>query len=355
MNIGFLYGQKTYPPGLGGSIHGYQLAKNLVARGHCLFSWYYGRDDNLLIHHFRGRQLLSFLRKIDVLYLRVSWSTSMCRLARLRWLRFRRLPIVWELNGLPEEILYNDGSITDVHEANRKLRRFAKHVDAAIGVTRRIQEYLSRDLGIRRTYCIPNGSDPELFAPQQGKNDASQPLQVVWIGSLSWPWHALDTICQAARILARQKANVEFVIYGRRENLPSNLPSNVTCEGKVPYADLGKKLAAGHVGLHLFKPLPDGEMIDGSPLKLFDYMASGLAVIAQDSGQTGEIIKRSNSGLLTSGSPEDVAEKLTVLERDRSLCRALGENGRRAVVEYYNWDRVTKETELVLNEVMAGS
>jgi len=32
MNIGFLYGVRTYPPGVSGSVHGYQLARNLAAK-----------------------------------------------------------------------------------------------------------------------------------------------------------------------------------------------------------------------------------------------------------------------------------------------------------------------------------
>ena len=81
-------------------------------------------------------------------------------------------------------------------------------------------------------------------------------------------------------------------------------------------------------------------------------MASGLAVVAQDSGQPGEIIRNKQVGLSTSGAPEDVAKKLLTLEGDRLLCRQLGENGRRAVVEYYNWDRVVSETENILQEVL---
>jgi len=347
MNVGFLYGQRTYPPGSGGSVHGYQLAKGLTERGHRLFSWYYGQDDSPFITHFRGRQILGFLRAVDVLYVRINWDRK-GTFRHLRRLRLGRLPVVWELNGLPQELSYIGATEDEVRAATDRLRRTARHVDAAIGVTERIRDYLRDELGIAKSYCIPNGSDPELFTPGKEPVSRDAPLRVAWVGGTKWPWHDLDSLLQAAAQLAKRNANVEFTIYGSRENLPDDLPGNVNCPGKVPYPELGKCLSGKSVGIHLFTARKDDRPIDGSPLKLFDYMVCGLAVMAQDSGQTGDVIRERNCGLFTSGEPEDVVEKILTLERDRERCRRLGHNGRRAVVEYYNWGRVVEETETVL-------
>lgn len=348
MNIGFFY-PKSYPPGMGGSVHGYQLAKGLTERGHRLFSWYYGQDDNPFITHFRGRQIIQFLRAVDVLYVRVGWE-SKGTFRHLRRLRLGRLPVVWELNGLPEEVVYMGGSDEEAREATERLRRMARHVDAAIGVTERIRDYLRDELGIAKSYCVPNGSDPELFAPSKRNPSRDTPLRVAWIGGTKWKWHDLDSVLQAASLLAKRNANVEFTIYGSRENLPNTLPANVNCPGRVPYREMGRALSCAHVGVHLFKPLADGTEMDALPLKLFDYMACGLAVLTQASPEKGEVIREWDCGLFTSGEPEDVAEKVLSLERDRERCRQLGHNGRRAVVEYYNWGRAVAETEAALNE-----
>jgi len=349
MNIGFLYGQRTYPPGMGGSVHGYQLAKGLTERGHRLFSWYYGQDDSPFITHFRGRQVIQFLRVVDVLYVRVGWE-SKGTFRHLRRLRLGRLPVVWELNGLPQELSYIGATEDEVRAVTDRLRRTARHVDAAIGVTERVRDYLRDELGIAHAYCIPNGSDPELFTPGQRRATRDAPLRVAWVGGTKWPWHDLDSLLQAAALLAKRNANVQFTIYGSRENLSDNLPANVTCPGKVPYMELGKSLSCENVGIHLFTARKGDHPIDGSPLKVFDYMACGLAVVAQDAGQTGEVIRKWGCGLFTTGEPEDVAEKILTLERDRERCHRLGKNGRRAVEEYYNWGRAVAETEATLNE-----
>jgi len=348
MNIGFLYGQRTYPPRMSGSVHGYQLAKGLTERGHRLFSWYYGQDDSPFITHFRRRQILRFLRAVDLLYVRINWNMK-GTFRHLRRLRLGRLPVVWELNGLPKELPMSLGrSEEEAREATERLRRMARHVDAAIGVTERIRDYLRDELGIAESYCIPNGSDPELFKPGQPRATRDAPLRVAWIGETKWPWHDLDSLLQAASLLAKRNANVQFTIYGNRENLPDDLPANVTCPGKVPYTDLGNAIGVADVGLFLLRRRGDGTLKEALPLKLFDYMACGLAVVAQDAGQTGEVIREWDCGLFTTGEPEDVAEKILTLERDRERCHRLGKNGRRAVEEYYNWGRVVEETETVL-------
>lgn len=347
MKIGFIYTLRTYPPATGGSIHGYQLASNLRKRGHRLLTWYCGDSDNPLTEHFRMREVLEYLRLIDVLYIRIGWTADVCRFARLRWLRFRKLPIVWELNGLPEEILFRGGTAVDAQAATNRLRGWARNVDGAIGVTPRVREYLRDALGIANAYCIPNGSDPNLFQPRRCSREDKGVMKVVWMGNAQDRWHAVDTVLAAATILEKRHANICFEVFARRHDLPDNLPSNVYVHGVVPYPELGRRLGDAHVGLALFTAM-NGCIKDGSPLKTFDYMASGLAIVGQNVGQTGEVVSQSNAGVFTTGEPEDLAKRLEELETDRQLCWQLGANGRQAVLKYYNWERVAEETEDVL-------
>ena len=314
-------------------------------------TWYHGADGNPFCRHYRRRQLPQFLAKVDVLYVRVDWNLATVRRMWMKRLRLGRLPVVWELNGLPEELFYLGRSEDELRKVVEELRSYAVRVDAAIAVTEKIERFLAQDVGVRRTYCIPNGSDPKLFGPGPESSKSLGPLQIVWIGTSRSGWHDLDTLLSAAQTLAASDANVLFRIYGDPSFLPNDLPSNTRACGAVPYSEMGRTISDADVGLHLFKPL--GEIrVAGSPLKLFDYMASGLAVIAQDEGQRGAIIRQREVGLTTSGAPDDLARQISKLEQDRDLCRRFGKNGRLAVEEYYNWDRAAEETEAVLRGVL---
>jgi glycosyltransferase involved in cell wall biosynthesis len=255
-----------------------------------------------------------------------------------------------ELNGLPRELLFHGGTEDEVRAATERMKRHAAEVTAGIGVSESIREFMEEEVGIVRTWCIPNGSDPCLFRPSAKDRDKRAPLEVVWMGSLKFGWHDIDTLLSAADLLEAKRADVRFTIYGDRKALPGKLPGNVGCVGRVSYEQLGQRLGRADVGLHLFKSL-NGHMVDGSPLKFFDYMACGLAVITRDAGQVAEIIRNSGVGLTTTGTTEDLADKITHLSEDRSLCAELGVNGRRAVEEYYNWGRVAGETEEILRQV----
>ena len=85
-----------------------------------------------------------------------------------------------------------------------------------------------------------------------------------------------------------------------------------------------------------------------SPLKLFDYMACAKPVIGSDMGQIASVIKNNVNGLLTDNKTEDIVNKILVCKRDRGFAQRLGNNARRTIADYYNWDRVAQQTETVL-------
>ncbi len=345
-----MYGAFTYPPRMGGSVHGYHLARGLTNRKHKLYTWYYGNEDYPYCKHFRGREVLRFLRTIDVLYVRVELPNLLEHINLLRLLLYTRVPTALEFNALPSEILFHPGARLNQNKIADRLRRLAGRGDVAIGVSESIRRYLHEEIGFQKTYCIPNGSDPEIFKPAKKNLSTQKALQAVWIGSTESSWHNLDSIMRAAQILHDRSANIVFRIYGDATFLPSPLPPNVRACGIVQYEKIGATIGDAHVGLHIMRPNADalgGK--DGLALKVFDYMACGLALVKQIDGQN--LIKKWGSGVITTGDPEDIADKLQFLEKDRNLCMQLGANGRRAVTEYYNWDRAVRETETVLLEV----
>jgi glycosyltransferase involved in cell wall biosynthesis len=352
MNIGFMYGVFTYPPRVGGSVHGYQLARGLTNRKHKLYTWYYGNEDYPFCEHFKGREILRFLRTVDVLYMRIEFPHLMEPFKLSRLLFHTPIPTAYEFNALPSEIPYYPSITLDPTKVAKRLRRLSGKRKAAIGVTEGIRRYLDKDLGFQRAYCIPNGSDPRLFYPREKDASRTRPLIVVWIGQTSISWHDMDTVIKSAAILHESKASVLFRIYGEARYLPDRLPPNLEIRDLTSYDGLGTEIGDADVGLHIVKSKDDVGRLEFSPLKIFDYMACGLAIVTQADGQRGRVIRDRNSGLITSGSPEDLASKIQILENDRELCRRLGANGRRAVEEYYNWDRVAEETERVLLDLV---
>ncbi len=96
---------------------------------------------------------------------------------------------------------------------------------------------------------------------------------------------------------------------------------------------LGRSVA----GLVTFHPMPNH--IDAQPNKMFEYMSSGIPVIASDFPLWREIIEGSNCGLCVDPlRPDAIAEAIDYLITHPDEAAALGRNGQRAVNERYNWD-----------------
>src|SRR3989338_7298606 len=151
MNIGYLIKFKWHPPQGGAPAHAYQVATQLIKRGHHLHVIYY-HHPNPVAKVYRQRELAQFLRNIDVLYIRVDGDFGYDIYTLLKFLRFKKLPVVWEINSPLEELLMRGKIEGHVKRLHRKRVFLAKFVDAAVCVSETIQEYARGALKIKNTY-----------------------------------------------------------------------------------------------------------------------------------------------------------------------------------------------------------
>ncbi|MDX1436363.1 MAG: glycosyltransferase, partial [Anaerolineales bacterium] len=155
-------------------------------------------------------------------------------------------------------------------------------------------------------------------------------------------WHNLDLVLETADRLysSARSCQFSFHILGQAER-PSTHPPNVHIHGGVAYQEVPNWLAAMDIGLCLYRPGPADY---GSPLKLFDYLSSGLAVIGTPHPQMRQIFRQLDQTdlILSEGSPEELAHILEKLADDRERLRRLREAGRNAVLDQYNWQAAVR-------------
>ncbi len=80
--------------------------------------------------------------------------------------------------------------------------------------------------------------------------------------------------------------------------------------------------------------------------------SAGKPVVATNAGGTKEFIWHDVNGFLVDANPGGLAHGIGSLLADHDHCRALGANGRRAVEEEYNWDKIAEYTEGVYNALL---
>jgi glycosyltransferase involved in cell wall biosynthesis len=88
-----------------------------------------------------------------------------------------------------------------------------------------------------------------------------------------------------------------------------------------------------------------------SPIKLFEYMAAGCAVVATDLPSTAEVVRDGETALLV--PPSDVGALTTALislREDPALARALGTAARELALGEYTWDERARRILAALEE-----
>jgi glycosyltransferase involved in cell wall biosynthesis len=88
-------------------------------------------------------------------------------------------------------------------------------------------------------------------------------------------------------------------------------------------------------------PYPEISPFYFSPLKVYEYMAAGLAVVASRVGQLENLIQDGENGLLTTpGDLDSLTEALGRLLANRSLREHLGAGARATICKGHTWDSV---------------
>ncbi|HXE52457.1 MAG TPA: glycosyltransferase [Tepidisphaeraceae bacterium] len=335
---------ETHNTAEGGQAHMRQFIENAAALGHELFVWH--GDQHPLTKPVPSGKLkrFQFFRTVDVVYYRIEWRPP--KGSKIILPPYRKIIgnplVVWEFNTVPEYGRVQNVPEWVIEEGISEMRRLGQGVDLAFCVSNAIRGYVQDKLGFRRVLTIPNGSDPNLFRPDVPPVPRIVPaegrLNVVWIGSANLGWHNFDLLKAAAKLLwdTGQGDRIVFHVIGPGMQGMRDAPPNLNYYGAEKYDQLPGWLSAMDVGLNVYKP---GAADYSSPLKVFDYMASGLTVVSTEQPQVREIFTELNQTdlLVPPDKPEALAEALVKLASDPQRRHRQGTAGRQLVIDRYNW------------------
>lgn len=235
----------------------------------------------------------------------------------------------------------------------RKLEQFAVHrFDGTIVAT----EGIAARVGLERAVIVRNYPVLSLFS-QEGIRDLGSDFIAIYVGSLSRD-RGLSEMVEAVRCVEpEQRTRLHLVgpfqsFELRRQVLRSIEGSPTEWLGVLPPEEVYEHLKRSHVGLVCLHPVP--RFLEALPVKLFEYMAAGLPVISSNFPLWKEIVEGNRCGLTVNPlNPQEIARAIQYLLAHPEEAKRMGENGRRAVLENFNWENEGKKL-LALYEELLG-
>ncbi len=136
---------------------------------------------------------------------------------------------------------------------------------------------------------------------------------------------AINQVCKkhpqaTLRILGEVQGSERSFLESRIKEY--GLSENIAITGWVPYDKVPDYLQDCSIGLILKRPHPINNLLGGPAIKLFNYFASGLAVIDAGLHESTRFLDKTGSGIsLWDKSPEGIAEAICYLLENPELLR----------------------------------
>jgi glycosyltransferase involved in cell wall biosynthesis len=196
-------------------------------------------------------------------------------------------------------------------------------------------------------HTVPNGVDTRRFSPSAWRRELPT-FTLGFVGTLK-PWHGVEDLVRAFRILHDDDPSYRLLLVGdgpergRIEQLIAELALDGAVEltGAVQPMDIPRQLSRMDVAVAPYPRLDDFYF---SPLKVYEYLAAGVPVVASDVGSLPALLVPPDDAqlgvLYPAGSAQGLADAVSGLRKDPETRLRLSAEGRRAMVERHDWRHV---------------
>lgn len=185
----------------------------------------------------------------------------------------------------------------------RRRDRLVQQAAAVVTVTADYMAEVTRRVAPAKGEVVYLGVDRATLRPPGPDYRAGATLQLIYAGTLGEAYD-MFTILGAIERLVQAGQPVRFTIAGdgpwqaQVRTLAKQYPQHIAFLGQVPADSLAEHYAAAHVGLASYAPGSTVSM----PVKLFDYMAAGLATIGSMEGEAGALLRAGAGASYRAGS-----------------------------------------------------
>ncbi len=291
-----------------------------------------------------ARTVATAASPFDLLYERYSlWSSASMRVAHER-----RIHSILEVNSPLIEEQRTHREIADLSLAEHIRNEAFSYAGTIITVSKEVADYVRTHLSVSdagKVHVVPNGVDVERFTPHRFSPNASREFTIGFLGTLK-PWHGLESLLFAFELVNNKYPKARLRIIGDgplrgelEERILDHCPqlkAQIDWIGAVNPMEVPSELAKLDVAV---APYLESDAFYFSPLKVYEYMAAGRAVVASQIGQLSTLLQHDINGCLyPPGDFQRLAALLIELAGDPDRRLRLGKAARKCVEASHSWD-----------------
>ena len=253
------------------------------------------------------------------------------------------VPGILEVNAPLIDEQRRHRSLVDASGAEQVLRRQVGAARVTVCVSDPVADWVRRrtanmpdaEAVAARIHTVPNGVSVRRIQPQPADPER---VVVTFVGTLK-PWHGVADLITAAA-LARQRWSLRIIGDGPEME---TLRAQADFRGAVAPEEIPAHMAGAAIGVAPYPDLGGLEQQYFSPMKVLEYLAAGLAVVASDVGQIPQLLEEGSQrhGVLVAPSdPTALAAALDDLAASPQRRARMGRDGRLLAEERHSWNRV---------------
>jgi glycosyltransferase involved in cell wall biosynthesis len=208
-------------------------------------------------------------------------------------------------------------------------------VAATPAIARRFPRHKTATVHNYPLWPISNREDPTPMS--------ARPHRVVYAGAISRQRGIHQMLDAISRIPANIGAELTLAGEFKPGSLYASMPNEpgwrrTRYEGVCTHARVWRLLLDSRIGIVTLLPTPNH--LDAKPVKLFEYMAAGLPVVASNFPLWKRIVRNARCGLVVDPrDPQAIADAIVWLFEHADEAEAMGKRGQRAVEQQFNWSR----------------
>ncbi len=228
-------------------------------------------------------------------------------------------------------------------------KRLLKRIEYVISITRAMKDALIKyKYPNSRILVAPDAADISLFGKTVSKNEARAKLGlplnkkiIIYTGAINEPWKGVGTLYESSKSF--DDAHL-FLILGGKPHYVDNFrllyPNrpNFLLLGHKSHAEIPLYLKSADVAVLPNSNKSEVSRISTSPMKLFEYMASGVPIVASDLPSIREILNEKNAIFVEPDNSKDLVFGITRAFEHPETLEGLAKQAR-LDAEKYTWDK----------------